>query len=893
MTKIKLLAIIAATLATVGWFSTQTAPVIAQTPTPTPVATFTVDFSGGAGDWVGIPWGIQTNPAYHTTSGPHSAACGGFGPGYWQSTEPELTNPTLGEWYNHAAIESTHRLSFDAVTVYHGGLPDSTVHFAYLFTSDNGTDWNYIGQNFSYDSCGTETISGPVVNKYVRIIYSHRYNGSNVSAAIYKLLFTNYIDHTGPEPTPTPQPCDTVQDADFQTDDETAWVRYSPSAVITNSVLSLENGDVAIQSITGLQPSTAYEAVLDVSEVISGPVDLNVSLGDVAVVLNITGPGVYATTLLTPSQTGPVQYALWNQTSTDGATIGIDYTCLTLASSGPGGIQHNCIAPTNGDFTTADGWDYLRGATWLVGQAVGLPASDHGLIISGPRFDLPPITATQYLLMTFDAISDNRGGMLGTRATAGFNDIIGYYQTYPSAYTFEADISPLAGQTEAFVAFTNAATETLVADIQIDNVCIFVSDVPPKLPYPTYPNAITPIDLGFSFTSCADIDAIWAGFGVNMAQHRANYAAGISFWDPLEWVVSAIFVTLADWSCMFMMTFSSLINALEYALNALLNVMSWFKGVIPTLVSWLHANISAIWQNVKNIVLLFTNFFDGIGNWFWQSLKNVVDGIANIIDNLAGWVWQSVKNSVGGLFNLLGLLAEWAWQSLKNAVTVYFDFLKEIMTWLWQSLSNIISGFASWLTDSVANIISWLWNVITGTLQWLYDMLLTANGLRSVINWLIAAWNALLTTIGNIISTIWDKLAYLWNEVIFPILLRYWYGTGMLFDISWDLLLAGVAMAVAVIGWLINNVFQFVKLPYSMILGFKAGLDSTAFTGLFVCNDNLWCFIFAGIELMNQAVGPSVLYPLVIVLMIICTIIIFYRQFGEFGEFVLNALREL
>jgi hypothetical protein len=669
------------------------------------------------------------------------------------------------------------------------------------------------------------------------------------------------------EPPPSvSKDCDTVDNPDFETDD--TWTRYSPTAVITNSNLTLTDGDVALQNIYGLDQNTDYNAVISVTQVTASPIELNVSLGEVAQVLEISSPGQYTTTLTTPANiVGPHQYALWNQT--DEGNILIDFTCLYLASSGPGGEQVTCIAPTNGEFDTSNNWDYYRGATWDQPAGIAsLPAADNGLIRSSGTYSLPTLASGEYLLLSFDSASESgEGGGVSARVGNLSSEAIGNFTNYPTWYTFETDISGLAGTTDHRVALVNPGSSldgANVSDVAVDNVCIFVSDRPMKLPEPVDPDAIAPVDLGFgNIQSCQDIDGIWAGFGVNMAQHRANYAAGFSFWAPTEWLVAAIFVTLADWSCMFMAAFLSLMSSLEYLINNFLNIGNWLIRSWPAFVDWLW-----LWNE-----------------WFGGSLTNLSNSFGAFLAGWADWLGKSLTLTSGVIGVTLAAASDWIGESLAN---------------LNEGIAGFLSGWAEWLGNSLANISNWIGASLTAVWDWLATYLFNLNGLKTIINWLIAAWNSLLSAIAGSISDILDYWAGLWNDVLQPFL------EDLLAYLSIPFLLAALLTAfydlfgtifdffITSLKWAVENIIQVASSPIDLYNGFFAGLDTPGFTNMFACSENnVFCFILLGVDVINGIFGPMILYPLVIIGIILVTIYIWGKAFQEFLEFVMVTLRDL
>lgn len=685
--------------------------------------------------------------------------------------------------------------------------------------------------------------------------------------------------------------CDLVPNADFSTDSD--WtvtdVGTTYTAEIVSDTLRLGPYDYAQQNLS-LLPNSTYNVTVVVSDTIpGGPIDMLVRFAFQDYdLINVTGPGTYFTTLTTPSTPGPVMYEI-EYFSEDAGYLVIDSTCLTLATSGPGGEQVTCVAPTNGEFTSADNWDFHRGASWSeLSHDVSLPTNtgptDSGLILTSNSFDLPSVITDSYLLLSFDARSINDNGLIGTNVDAT-SDFTGFFETYTVYYTYESDITDLAGET-ATLAFANVATPTLnlTADITLDNACIFISDRPPMLPHPTDPNSIDPVQIGFGINSCADVDGIWASFGVNMAQHRANYAAGFSFWDPIEWLVAAIFVVLGDFSCLFMAAFVSVLNLWEFLVNNILNIFHWFKALTSGGVTWLHAIATWVWETTKNVV---GGYFSSFASWasvIVTTIENIVLAYFSYIGDIASWIWQSLKNIISGLISLVFIYADWLWQSLKTIIGQIIEFLFGWFMWVW---------------ESALNIIAWIANLILAILNWLAANLFNLNGLKTLLNYIIAAWNLFIGALGDLISLLVNGAIWFWNNVLYPFFQALWNWFSI-FDFLWslvgyflDLLVALFTLVFAIAIWLYENMIQVGDIPIGIFQGFNTGLQSTGFDLIGCSGDGFWCYVLIGFDLLNATVSPTIMYPFVIVGIIIMTIIILRDRLDDLVEFALKTIREI
>lgn len=505
----------------------------------------------------------------------------------------------------------------------------------------------------------------------------------------------------------------------FNFDDSSEWELYY-GAAITNSTLILGDLGAAGQNISGgLSSNTTYNVAISVTQIISSPEALIVSLGSPYESLPIVSTGLYTTSFTTDDVVGPL--ALGLQGYGPGQIV-IDYVCLSLAStSDDGQAQYDCIAPTNGDFTsaTAGGWEYFRGAVWQTpAQRVMLPQADNGLLSSFASYTMPTLAAGKYLLFGFDAKSTTSDNGQTTVQLTGAATNTNSFETFQVDYRFEIDISSLAEQTISSIAVVNPGSAAAHdGDVSVDNLCIFVADRGPNLPAPTDEDVFTPIDLGGpNVSSCADVDAIWAGFGVNMAQHRAVYAAGISIWDPIEWLSSAIWVTMADWSCLFMSAYSAFIDTLEYIVNNIVNIYNSTNRSSKAFATWLGQG--ALWffnsgQNIINDGLAYLNSFPAlrvVGNWLVDGWNSLVFDTGQL---LSGWIEKlsSIWNdsifpvlqwlysftpgaTIGAIFDLIGtafafLFALGAW-----LITFAADFVGAPIA--------LVEGFSAGMDSSAA-----------------------------------------------------------------------------------------------------------------------------------------------------------------------------------------------
>jgi len=79
--------------------------------------------------------------------------------------------------------------------------------------------------------------------------------------------------------------------------------------------------------------------------------------------------------------------------------------------------------------------------------------------------------------------------------------------------------------------------------------------------------------------------------------------------------------------------------------------------------------------------------------------------------------------------------------------------------------------------------------------------------------------------------------------------------------------------------WLWSNVFSVVDIPLQFYYAFNDGIKSEAFGSLMSCaNQNFWCGLLAGVQIVNQTAGDTVLYPIVIFGIVLASFAIFWRH---------------
>lgn len=839
MAKIKWIAPLFLALALAWW---HTAPAAAQTPTPTPVPPcFTAGYDGSSGESWYYSEQLSTSGSgslgyadggielHHTIPNGHQTHYA------WanQDVEFDLTDATnlevTFEARSAAPVGKLNNIGLSLWLEY----DDATTQSIPMFTIING-----LAAMPDYDTFSFDLTSFSHKN-----VVSFAIGGSNSttsSGSDEKWLYLKNIDLTVtcPEAPQGTVLCPLVENANFSAADGWSLVGI---AEISGGYLTMAGVGSASQNVT-VQPLLTYNSVISVTSATSAT--LGVSLGSQGEVLSVNR-GTYTSTFTTPGVIGgPLEYLLENQSA---SAIQINFACIQLAD---GTGERVCIAPDNGEFDTAAGWFEEAGASFNSQQQnYFLPYETNGQIQSTKTYSLPTLASGEYLIYSWDAQSIASTGLIGGALADTTNNewFAGYANTYAEWYTYEFDVSDFAEQAVRlrFLApGIDPVTETQIdGDVRVDNACIFVSDQPPRLPFPSDPDAPPSVELG-EFYSCDDIDQIiWDLVGVDMRYHRENYAETPGFFDFSDWVpwlVSAFWVAISFYVCLFFVLIQTIINIVEYIANNILNIFNWFYvTAVSFLTNWLPTTISNILRTGFNFgkALLITL-------WDWG-------------------LWIGLAAIAFGFF----LPAAFLFVLFGGLLWLYYG-----LVWI----AEYFSEFFDWLTIEFFNFFK-----------------------GDLLNNLILAWNAFSETIGEIFSWIYDTfIVWLWNPIIVPFLETL---LGMFLPIFSLASLIGKILTTipviwgfvfSVVMWLWENVWQIINMPLSFYIGLQSGVQSNAFGSLLDCagGESFWCAYLAGLDLVNAIAGQSIFYPIVIVTVILGTFMVFKKHGGAGWEIIIKSL---
>lgn len=722
--------VIALVIAAIAAAVLPSAPIKAQTPTPTPSCTPVIT------EPVFIFPELPTDDGWANSDVPAESLMwdtdlGEYGP-WVHSTYTIYDNYYLyfegGSGAHYAAVRLSAEDFLNRIGVSGTSFPSENLYAVRWYSSEStGDTYSWFIVEYS-DGSISEYQAGAGGYHY----REHNVSGKNI-VAFY--LWSEYVAESGYIYVADAQmyyngcqdaelqTCPTVQDYHF-TDVPTGTWTLDNGATIFSSTLIINLDGMAGQNLVTdtIISDIPYNAAISVTAV-TAPTDLLVWLYDVTQTVSITQPGLYTATFTITNSTVAGQsagYLLWNLSDTG---LAVDWTCIYTGTRS--WEEVGCLSglPVNGYFNTANYWEWYRGAEWKSTQKnAWLPYSDRGLIYYTPTLTLPTIYEGENLILTYNArgaCSDDGviGSLIENPELISGTSILNYHGTFQNTYTYEDDISDLAGYgTWLFfanpgVGFTSTYTST--DDIYLDNICVFIASRPISAPFQTDPNETVFLDTSCAIggsgglgglSDCDDVDGIWASFGVNMAYYRAVYAEGTSIWDPIGWVpwlISAIFVTLADWSCFFLAAYIGLMNFLGWLLNNILNIFDWLRRYLTQLLTY----VDAFLEWLQSWFWFYWAMFYGFVSWLIGYMAYWIAFLRLSWNSFSAWAISTVIYWVQWIYTALGWLDDWVnnfWDSVRVYLSGQFYFIQEIynfivaainmsVTFLWWIWTNFIS----------------------------------------------------------------------------------------------------------------------------------------------------------------------------------------------------------
>ena len=521
--------------------------------------------------------------------------------------------------------------------------------------------------------------------------------------------------HGGDCPSPPTTPCSTVDNADFQSDE--TWT-LSGTAAISNSALSLSVGDYAQTSAITVSNYNQYAITMDIAGVVTPTVVvtdnggavtsnlLEVSLGDNVDAVRIDSTGVY--TAIIDYSPSVIQ---WGDGAVGGGAIPSPYLTLEMLSGGVD-IDYICIAQVGGytsdclglisnpDFATADDWQFTGGSYWndvgkngMIAYVPGslpddafsysnLPQDITNAFISslGLTGPVPELTPGQYLILSFDArtlggdtalTSVYHNNVLNNRAVAMYSASV-----YDTWYTYETPFDLFAGeQSDVELMFFNNGDLVDGNDaIYLDNLCVFVSDDAPQVPYLSGDNTDDDDDTtgwgdddpgssGPVLLSCGDVSYwLYSVTGVNFPELEAEeYELSIDPTSWVPWLASRLWRYVGKpISCTIFASSPGriLANFITFVIATIAGFVGWLGTAFATMGRWFDYLGDMIRLGAQGAFIQALNGLNGVLTFLGNGLSAVAGGVSDVIETgVQLWntsivpffsdVWSTVKSMAG------------------------------------------------------------------------------------------------------------------------------------------------------------------------------------------------------------------------------------------------------
>lgn len=648
--------------------------------------------------------------------------------------------------------------------------------------------------------------------------------------------------------------CYTVDDASF--DSGEPWT-LTGSASVAGGSLSLGAGAEAAQSVS-LTPGT-YTVVM--SSTFAGAGDLSVGLGDHTEVITLP-VGASLSYQQDFDVTGGDTLSL---SSTSGG-VSVQYLCYNEQTRAYG----ECLPVIpNGEFDTNTAWQYRNGAVWNnVAANAFIPA------ISGGTFEnvglgavgqyplngmLPDLLPGEFLILQFDARSIDNGIVTARMRDINMADSVTITATFSTEnqYTrYQVPVSQLAGHDGSTMDFgffntglITGTTGTTATDIAVfvDNVCLYLSNEEPQLPVtnPIYGG----YNGGLPFTCGTVSQWLHELTGVNFPELETM--ASPSAWEFSNWVpwlagqlwvnighpIACLLVSLFNSS-----PFMSIINFLNWLVASALGIIGWLAG-------WFFS--------ILNNFMAFAGGINNLGKVFLWNIGNIIVWLRENYTNTAAWVWAMIMSVMDIVLSWLNWFKV-VFSTMLDRLIYFFEVIGNWFLWVWNNYLTALN----WCWDALRQFPGWLWDGLIAVTQWLSGAIIA--GVTDLFNVLIQMWNWIAPLFGNmsqIFDTIWQLLQAVGENVI-GIVTGLWGTFTTLAEIMFE------------------NFSETIGLPMEFYNAFNDAVSSEPFVFIPDCSTGgtLWCNFIFGIQLVNYITGQSIMYPIVIVLIIILTIIVIQKH---------------
>lgn len=650
--------------------------------------------------------------------------------------------------------------------------------------------------------------------------------------------------------------CYTVDDASF--DSGEPWTLTA--ATISGGAVTLNAWGSAAQTVS-LSPGMQYTVVMSAAFAQAG--DLSITLGDHTEEITIP-----IAASLNYQQVFSVTSGDQLELSSTSGGVSVQYICYNEQARAYG----ECLPLIpNGEFDANTDWQYRNGAVWnnvaanaFIPAIAGGTFGNVGLGAVGQyplQGMLPDLLPGEFLILQFDARSTDNGIVTARIRDIGIDDpvTITYTAATKNQYTrYQVPVSQLAGHDGAAmdIGFFNTglltsttATTTDIA-VFVDNVCMYLSNEEPQLPVtnPIYGG----YNGGLPFTCGTVSQWLYGLTGINFPELEAMSppsAWEFSNWVP--WLAGRLWVNVGKpLSCLLVSLFNS------SSFMSAINFLNWLAVSVSSIVNWLS---SWFLSGLGYILSLATGFLN-LGKILLWDISNIINWIANSYTLLTNYGLAVVLAVMGSIIGWL------AWfRDLMASQYRYID-------WIW---------------THIADFPGWLWDGLVALFYWVSGEIIVQ--LITLLNLLIAAWNLFLPGLRGFFEFLLNLLVDFWN------MLAPMFGSmSGIFDVMWNLLVAVGENVIGIVTGLwgtlttlgaimFENFGETIGMPMSFYNAFNNAVSSEPFVFIPTCSagGELWCNFIFGIQLVNQIAGQSIMYPIVIVLIIILTIITIQKHIWE------------
>ena len=778
------------------------------------------------------------------------------------------------------------RIFYDMGGTFSGTITVTTIWSETYNFVTNERLYAYLTSSTVLNELGAGSWSGGGTGKFRYLVF-HGWGpfGSNghVRLESSEILFSGQYCGAAQPPVINKRKCDTVKNADFDTDQWLAsqtvhgpthgWSVHS-YATISNSNAVIPSGDWIEQGLLlADEPSQYYYALITVSDVStwssSAEVYLNVGLGFVSQTVHITQPGRYMVggLMVTLNMAGVINFKILNVDDTptnfqDDNIIYIDYVCLY----GYGDFEDDreCFAPDNGDFSgilRAGEWpiygphirliDWIRGGNhpddypyslwpdygWLMFDGTEIIMLDSGEMVAnlpynpGSNSDRSDLwTDGTYNLPLTSTLRPTEHILLSFDASSYQNDAIAW-----SSADVEMEFDPI-----------NPLSSTVIPSVyEIWRV------------YPDW--------YRYEF----DISEL-GGHDVMLRFTNLGKDPGTEFEFPSDLRIDNVCIYIGELP----------------GLPEPLDEKDRLKEMTDLLLTSTCADIPAILY--------------GFGIDVYDLIDVERPPLWDLVLNVDAWlVWLAAELWM----NIGWPLACWMLELLKFWLKVFLEFFYDISNYF-NFFDGSLETFSRWLEDWV-DWVDWLWDSLAvffggsweNWLQWIKDNFgifgeYIAGGMewfgeygwRAVWNWLVPnEINPFMELLNGLLGGTWGELS--------PFLQSVWRlvttSLGGLLGDGGLLLLDMAGVTLESIGMLLQMLlFTFIDLmflPFDLYAGFQAGIQENAYDIVTIScnNENFWCSFLAGYVLLNQGAAHTVMYPLVIVGIILGTIWVVRKNLVE------------